>query len=86
MAVTDTDSSRLNIKAADIITTNMFYILGQSGKGTAIIFTGLTDFSGIFVLAARFLAMIVAAIVISFLCWTLIVDYIYTNVINETTG
>ena len=67
-------------READMIITNLFIFLGQSRQGKAMVLKGLTWLSGIVVIAARVLTMLVAAIFILFLIWTLFVDYFHRNV------
>ena len=71
---------RPKYKEADICNGKLVYILGEFRQGKAIILKGVTWFSGMIILAAGVLSMLVAALVILFLIWTLCLDYFHRNV------
>ena len=49
-------------------------------------FMVLTGITGITAFSAGIMVMLVAIVIILFLCWTFPADYIYANVINESVG
>ena len=71
---------RPKYKEADIYNGKLVYILGQSRHGKATILKGVTWLSGMIIIGAGVLSMLVAALVILFLIWTLCVDYFHRNV------
>ena len=60
--------------------------LGHPGNASSLIFMGLTGITGIIAFSAGIIAMIVSTVIVLFLGWTLLVDYFYANVINESVG